>query len=445
MGLYALFLWGDWRLTGTYAQDGDGPDESRMASVMRDAADPPASGSRAYFLKGTGVPVGHVEGAPGDYLPNLQAPDFAGIQMTPRSGPSKVNGHAFATAKVIYGRTGMAPGIDSVHFYTTPHWMGLGVLRTGSPFPPDPDGRRVFTHSWISPGMAGASDVLRRTDYLIDYHGVHVVAGVNNGADTSVPALMASAYNAIAVGVASGNSSGGYTRHEGRGRCKPDVVVPRSTTSIATPVITATVARLLEAADKADTPDLAGKPEVIKAILMAGAVKPEGWHRETGKPLDEHLGAGVPRSSTSYAMLQSGPTGPDQPVGLYGWDFRRLPRNGHNQYRVTLDRPVGEASIMLVWNRRVAGTVKDLFTDQERWVNLPRLADFTLRLLEVGGGQSRVVAESASTVDNVEHIYIKDLPPGEYALEITRGDAHTEAWGYALAWRLDTQAAVPVR
>ena len=36
-----------------------------------------------------------------------------------------------------------------------------------------------------------------------------------------------------AVGKANGESSGGYTRYEGPGRCKPDVVAQRSTTSSA--------------------------------------------------------------------------------------------------------------------------------------------------------------------------------------------------------------------
>ena len=45
---------------------------------------------------------------------------------------------------------------------------------------------------------------------------------------------------------------------------------------------------------------------------------------------------------------------------------------------------------------------------------------------------------SLSTVDNVEHIYLKDLAPGVYDLKVS-GDADSE---FALAWRL-TGAALP--
>ena len=58
-----------------------------------------------------------------------------------------------------------------------------------------------------------------------------------------------------------------------------------------TPVVAGFAARLLEEADRMKDGD-ASKAELIRACLMAGAVKPAQWKQEEGKPLDNHLGAG---------------------------------------------------------------------------------------------------------------------------------------------------------
>ncbi len=393
------------------------------------------------FIQGRGVPVGHVEGQPGDYLPNTNDGVFAGVKMTPRSGPSKVNSHSQMTSKIIFGRTGLAAGIGDVYFYSSGYWMGNGALRVGSGEPPISDGRRVFTHSWIGSAMPVAANVLRRIDYLVDTEDVQMVVGLNNGAKSSVPFLLGSAYNVIAVGTASGNSSGGYTVYEGKGRCKPDVVARRNTTSAATPAVAATVARLLEAADRMyGVPD-AGRSEVIKAVLMAGASKSRKWRAKAGKPLDEHLGAGVVRFSYSYAVLRAGPTVQGAELEDYGWDFQSLEPGGTWVYELNLQQAMGEVSVVLVWNRRIDGRqVEDLVTGKSRWLDTPRLADFDLKW-SVTDGQERgqVLSESASKVDNVEHVYLKQVPSGRHRLIVTRADERDEAWDFAIAWRIEAR------
>src|SRR5690606_26494394 len=158
-------------------------------------------------------------------------------------------GHATTTAGVIYGPGNLAPGITDVHCYATAHWLTEGYLRAGTPLPPVEDDRRLFNHSWIG-GSGGPGDltVLRRVDYIVDARDAIMVVGVNNGRNTTVPSLLCSAYNVIAVG--STNSSGGYTSVDGEGRCKPDITAPTRMTSFATPMVGAIAARLLEMGDK---------------------------------------------------------------------------------------------------------------------------------------------------------------------------------------------------
>jgi subtilase family protein len=400
---------------------------------------------------GRGITLGHVEVGPGQYMPNIKEPRFKAVTFVKRSGASKVSGHATSTARVIYGINGLAPGVSVVHCYDSRDWMTEGYLNAGSTTPPIVGPIRVFTHSWVS-DSPGAADVLRRTDWLIDTQDTLVVVGVNNGANTPVPYLLATAYNVIAVGTAQrGGSSGGYTRIETPGRCKPDIVGPRGLTSFTTPAVAAIAARLLQAADEmTQHAHRAGKAELIKAVLLTGAVKPDGWQPQPGKPLDEHLGAGVVNFDHSLQVLQAGPADPGRLPKRMGWDFRQIDPNQTRAYSFQLAADMGETSITLVWNRRVASLSLGAAEDEAGgtsggttgvggWLGLPRTADLNLRLVYIDdAGDERDLAVSNSRIDNVEHLYLKTLSPGRYRLEVTRrAGTYDEPWDYALAWRVE--------
>lgn len=411
---------------------------------------------------GQGVTVGHVEIGPGQYMPDVNSPNFHGVTFVERSGASRVSGHASATAKVIYGLTGLAPGVNVVHCYESRDWMGRAYLNAGSSAPPAGGPVRVLTHSWVS-DAPNAVDVLRRADWQVDMFDTVVCVGVNNNRVTPVPYVLGTAYNVIAVGTmqpgAGGGSSGGYTRIEVSGRCKPDIVGPRGLTSFTTPAVAAVAARLLQAADEmTDHAHRAGKAEVIKAVLLVGAVKPISWQPAPGKPLDEFIGAGVLHFDNSLKVLQAGPA-PESKTpqteasgdgetsddltrlpNRMGWDFRAIQPEQTHAYTFGLQAPMGEASIILTWHRRI-GSVK---TDEAGgrgsiWYGLPRLADLDLHLYHTDeNGDEHELAVSNSRVDNVEHIYLKHLDPGRYRLEVSRPEAiHDEPWDYALAWRVE--------
>jgi len=391
---------------------------------------------------GEGITVGHVELNSGGYLPDTRSPQFNGVTFVERSGPSKVSGHANSTARVIYGLTGLAPGVSVVHCYGSRDWMSLGYLNAGSAQPPTGGPMRVLTHSWVS-DAPNAIDVLRRIDWQVDMHDTIVCAGVNNGNQTPVPYLLGTAYNVIAVGTAQPNgSSGGYTRIETRGRSKPDIVGPRGLTSFTTPAVAACAARLLQAADEmTEHAHRAGKAEVIKAVLLCGAVKPDSWQPKIGKPLDEHLGAGVLHFDQSLQVLQSGPAGPGRLPRRMGWDFNEIQPDQTLVYEFQTQAPMGEASIILNWHRRITGALADSENrgGSSSWYGAPRIANLNLRLMHTDdAGDEHELAVSKSRIDNVEHIYLKHLDPGRYRLEVSRIDhVHDEPWDYALAWRVE--------
>lgn len=392
---------------------------------------------------GRGVVMGHVEGQPGEYMPDLEGRRFDGVEIIPRSGESEANSHATTTAGLIYGRRGLAPGVEQVHMFTTPHWLGDGFLRTGQPLPPREDEPRVWSHSWIAPEHPGTDEVLRRVDYAIDRHGTIMCVGVNNDRRSRVPALLGSAYNVIAVGSGDARSSGGYTRVHGEGRSKPDIAGPPARTSYATPVVAAAAARLLEAASAIEDEQIASRaqrPEVIKALLMAGAAKPWNWNPEPDKPLDEFLGAGVLHLDASLRMLEAGRVEPGASASVdagRGWDHRAIEPEGDASYTFTLEE-VGELSAMLVWHRGVAGQISNHpVTNEPGWATATALAEIHLELhYRAPDGREAMIAQSRSEIDNVQHVHLHPAPPGQYTLRVTRqADGHAMPWHYAIAWR----------
>lgn len=414
---------------------------------------------------GRGVQLAHVEGQEGQYTPDLSAPRFHGMNINARSGPSTVSGHSQSVARFLYGTGSFAPGIQSVDCYTSADFLQAAVLKLGRPEPPTTAGARLFNHSWISQETTlAASDILRRIDYLIDTHDVQMIVGVNNHSTSKVPPLLASGYNSIAVGHWTGNSSRGLTRFEGDGRCKPDLVAPNGLTSFATPTVAAVVARLLEAADRQlrARPDSA-RSEVIRAVLLAGADKPDDWQPAPDRPLDDRYGAGRVRADRSLIILTAPIT---RPNAAHGWSFQSVaplrpmpvasapdsarpslpPMTGAStpdsaSATLTLRNPHDSAvvSIIAAWNRRIDGTwATDLLTRQPAWNNSPRRADFTLTLERLNDhGSLQPIARSDSPVDNLEHIYLTGLPSGDYRIIARRTDALDEPWDIAIAWRLD--------
>ncbi|MCE9589203.1 MAG: hypothetical protein K8S99_01620 [Planctomycetes bacterium] len=457
-GVYALFVALASPLNATHAAPGTSPASGTAATQAAPPTTREMIGLAALEERlgrqaptGAGVVVAHVEGGK-DYLPDLTAPHFTGLVTLHSGGSKEVSGHANATAVIVYGPRGMAPGIRRVYFMPSNGFIGDDCLHVGKAVPPDMKDIRLSTHSWIGGLIAGiapmqhddyTADVLRRVDYAADRLNALFVVGVNNGSASAVPPLLASAYNVISVGNYLGQSSGGYTKVEGDGRCKPEIVAPHGLTSFATPVVTAAAARLMEAADRMGPDSPARRVEVLKVVLMAGAEKPEGWKCAPGKPLDEHYGAGRLRIDSSYDILAAGRVTPGTARQRYGWAYESLAPGHSHEYVFTTNRPLGEASIMLVWNRRIDGRVmQNPETHEGIWVPTPRLGDFNLQLIRTDlAGNESVTAESAGTVDNLEHIHLAALQPGRYRIRVVRSDDLAEGWDYALAWRIETRTA----
>jgi hypothetical protein len=417
---------------------------------------------------GDGVLVAQVE-APisGNYRPAPGNAEFVGKVWHVMSGDSGASGHATTVGRYFYGlTTSIAPGIIDVWVWEVNHWLTTGLLNSNSGTLPGavPEGIRIFNHSWV--GSFGSTtpdnNALRRADFVMSRDDVLMVVGVNNAGGTNY-ALMSHNYNGIAVGVKSGDHVFSDTQAgiDGPGRMKPELVAVGGATSWPTALTSGAAALMVETARGLPAAEAANaeRAEVVKAVLMAGAGHRAAWTNNpatsgpsrgiTMRPLDNVYGADTVNVDRSHLILtsgqQSGASLPASAPGVRyaGWDLAAVGIDQSRFWRLRACDPAPEVSIIATWHRKTWSPFGN--TD---WA----VANFDLILWRVGpGGQpipltgdsgldyfggGNVVSES--NVDNVEHLFVKDLEAGEYLLEVRRLDGLTSFPDYdvAVAWLL---------
>jgi len=364
-----------------------------------------------------------------------------------------VSSHARNVGNRLYSSNSISPKTGLIDNYFVGNWVGSDSLLTGSPSEPLNDESILQNHSWIISGHApGATieqidndirtyrEIIRRADYAMDRDGFLACVGLNSSSNTSVPPVLASSYNALSVGLTSGGHSRGGTisaigtgsgavEYDGVGRTKPEIVANDSATSYSTAQVSSAATLLLGVANSRGMGNVF-RPEVMKAILMAGATKQEfpGWKRTTTQPIDTIYGAGEMNVRNSYHILVGGEVPPGGNGGHHGWDRGTLPPGGNAVYSLKLGRDAGEVSVMLNWNRKIIAAP---------WLNggayNQSVADMSLTLHRVDNGIPVFIDSSNSGTDNLEHLYLRGLAAGSYTLTV----ATDIAGDYALAWRAE--------
>lgn len=402
--------------------------------------------------KGDGLGVAQIEGPTGstnNYAPypglsGQAVPGAFGLSgkvFTIKSADNVAESyHASDVARNICGtgseggRSGLAYGLTEMDNWEVNDWLDTGFL-TPTIGAPRTETRVAQNHSWIYEHSAGLestlTDYLRRVDFAVQRDGYLCVCGVNNVDTTEVPVLLATAYNVISVGRSVGGHSHGFTRleYDGAGRIKPEIVAPLDFSSFSTAVVTGAGTVLRGAATTVN----GRKPETIKAILLAGATKEEfpSWAKTTTRPLDMVYGAGELNIYNSYKILAGAeqPSGSASPVASQGWDYGSVTAGGNVDY--LLEVPAGwvggELSAVLTWHRQITDSAPGPAFNPSASV-----ADLNLALYRLPGSPGTSVDSSASTVDNLEHVWKKNLCAGTYRLRVSGVNAAS----YGLAWRL---------
>ena len=432
---------------------------------------------------GAGVIVGQVE-APdgqGDYSPNQSNSEFEGKTFFEMSGPTGNSGHATNVGRNYYGLdTSIAPDIGFIYLWEVNHWVANGFLNFQGPaqLPPllPPIGLKIFNDSWV--GTTGSNTtnniLLRRADFVSSRDEMMIISGVNNGGGANFP-LMSHTFNGLAVGKLNGQHQSGSTLGgiDSPGRLKPDIVAPGSATSWSTPVVGAAAALMIETARTTPTLGInpnAERSDVIKAVLLAGAAKTNAHGAEwtnnpqqagpdrgiTTQPIDAVIGAGNVNVNFGHMIItggeQDGAQTPPNEVNAQfsGWDLATVGLDQSRYWRFDVPQFADAVSMLVTWHR----TVEVGFGNSD-WA----VADFDLILWRVdeNGDLATLVGDpgllffaggnvvSASPIDNIEHLYITGLEPGEYTLELRRVDAlgGFPDWEAAVAWLLPGAPAIP--
>jgi hypothetical protein len=364
---------------------------------------------------------------------------------------SSESGHANSVAENFYGIPGgVATNVAHVDNYDAQFFFDSVI---DSPSPQnihDPVVNQSFIFGDVTVSDQQAIDSLY-DNYAAQYKTLFISGAGNDPSGSVNPP--ATCYNGIGVGAYTNftnYSSIGPTIDNGR--CKPDITAIAGETSFSTPMVAGAAAVLMQAALRgdggSDTND-AFDMRTIKALLLNGAVKPAGWTNSTSSPLDARYGAGVLNVFNSYEQLVGGkhsfittttvsmggahpPTGATGNISvLNGWDFNTNSSttfdDAVNHYYFEVTNNVGgaqfTATATLVWNRQ----------KNQSSIN-------NLNLFLYNCANSNLVLCSTSVVDNVEHIYVPQLAPGRYDLQVWKAggipvvNIVSAAETYALAW-----------
>jgi hypothetical protein len=393
------------------------------------------------LANGAGITVALVEANSGGagtntYFPNISEPEFALKTFVDESNlnPRNTSVHATITGQFFFGRsTSMSPGVTNVRVYDAENFAGVKQA-TGKPGTnPAATDFSVVNHSYTASG-ASSADANARLDYTITRDHFTSVVGLNNGVG-SLPGIYAQSFNSIVVGKSDGQHSFGLTNLDIAGRTKPDIVAPSGSTSGATPLVSSTAVLLHAAANDFGMPN-ARNSEAMKAIIMAGASKAPfpTWSNTATQPLDSKFGAGEVNVVSSYEILQAGESNgvisiPVANSNLKGWDYSASIDPTQPQYwniNVAPGQTMTEASILLAWNAKYEDGSGN-FNSTLSIANMDlKIFDSTTSFLGTEIGSSR------SLVDNVEHIYLRNLNAGLYTIQVssTGNSAFGLAWNF---------------
>ncbi len=398
-------------------------------------------------------PMGDWEVNPGNYQINLPVGRFTWFTTNASAiaFPNSLgidSGHADEVGGDFYGLPGgVSTNVSHIDNVEADNFYDARV-----PMLQNPDATaRIVNESFVDPALTNQVVADKYYDNYAAQFNVLFITGVGDGAaydGTTYPLPPSTCYNGIGVSAYYNTNFTGIGPTADNGRAKPDITAPLNPTSYSTPLVSGAAAILTEAGVRGDgggDTNSATDARTVKALLLNGAIKPAIWSNPSPSPLDPLFGAGILDVLESYGQLTGGKHGyiaagtvtnnaPHPPTGatgnisnLVGWDFNTVssgPTNdaiNHYCFRVTNGAGGSpfSATITLVWNRQY---------------NQTSINNLDLFLYDMSNGN--LVASSTSRVDNVEHIFLPQLPAGRYDLEVLKhgGSIVSASETYALAF-----------
>ncbi|HUG12815.1 MAG TPA: immunoglobulin domain-containing protein, partial [Opitutaceae bacterium] len=391
---------------------------------------------------GSSIKIAHIEYVrDGKWAPEV-AGELAGKAITySPAAPAGYSYHGDEVGRVFYGSSSsIIPGVSQIRAFEAWNYFDSS-LNTAKGIAPAAADWDVENHSYISSSGLTTNEGGRRLDFRIDRDGVTATVVLENGTGV-VPPLFGNTYNTIVVGSSTGSHSLGGTTREVNGRLKPDIVGTANWTSYAGPIVGSS-AGLLIAKTKADTSlAMAKRPEVIKALLMAGATKDEfpSWSRSSTAPIDPIYGAGEVNVNNSYGILVAGrqPASSSSIRSSRGWDLNSAGQGSSLHYFFTIGSgQTGTVSAVLTWHRNVS-PINGAW-NQGVSASVDNL-DLRLYRADPQFQVGDLLQDSVSSIDNVEHVFLRDLAEGTYALVVSSVSGSKQ---FGLAWNVSGVTSQP--
>jgi hypothetical protein len=328
--------------------------------------------------------------------------------------------------------------------------------------------------NFFAPNNSGSSQLDLMLDWVAQERGVScaLCAGnISTGNGSTSVRGPGSAYNGVTVGRMTADfsrvhfdSSIAFTSN---GRMKPDVVAPGSALtlandlwetqadwdtglngcSFATPHVAGLMAQQIEAGNRLG---MSTDPLVVKATIMNSASKiPDkqnnpwepnsftnfGGLYSTSQPLDPHSGAGAVDGLALAAQYLAGEMAPGL-VESVGWDLNTVHNLQYVDYVIEPNLILGSMlDVTLTWYRDVGrndngnGILDAGDSFFERWP----ISNLNLQVLQDGD----IIAQSVSSVDNIEHLHIPINQVDQYTLRVYGQNVHGlvgDGERFALAW-----------
>ena len=365
---------------------------------------------------------------------------------------------------------GMAPGVEHIRFAKVLSSSGfgstLGITRAmdflGSPTSCIYDGHESEAVKPLVINMSLSSSSLfwesrdtgaRKLDSAVwNYKQLYVVSNANS--NTSGYSNYSAAKNSLAVGsvrdsgdIASSSSHGptadgrlnpsvmgtGVNVYSAQGNGSYDTYRRASGTSMSSPSVAGVAALLMDA-----SPEHRDKPALVRARLMASAIKPNAWLDSSDVfPRDNTNGPGTIQAEYGMGLVSARTSilNNDTPNGWVSSGVTvELDDGEYGYHDIVVPEGTSRLDIVMTWDEPATDTIaQPVLNDLNLWVD--HLAD-----CESGpcGEYS-----SRSTIDSVEWVIIHEPEPGTYRLKVDGHRVYTDSPRAAVAWTVIRGDAMP--
>jgi hypothetical protein len=328
--------------------------------------------------------------------------------------------------------------------------------------------------NFFAPNNNGNSQLDLMLDWVAQERKVSCAlcsANISTGSGSQSVRGPGSAYNGVTVGRMVADFSRVHTdsatAFTGDGRMKPDLVAPGSALTLANdlwetqadwdtglngcsfapPHVAGMMAQQIEAGNRLG---MSTDPLVVKATIMISAYKiPDkqsnpwepnsftniGGLYSTSQPLDPHSGAGQPDGLALATQYLAGEMSPGL-VEAIGWDLNAVHNLQYVDYVIDPNLILGSMlDVTLTWYRDVGrnDNGNGILDAGDSFFSLWPLSNLNLQVLRDGD----VIAQSVSSVDNVEHLHIPINKVDQYTLRVYGQSVNglvSEGEQFALAW-----------